>query len=400
MAHKDNKPGIIIGGPELFELEMQIAREKILASDRIPQKIPRKTTLLEKSLQGILHFGTACAFEHPDEIYFNQERLESLNILKIQDPSINSLPIRPSDNPSEEEKNAAIEDIQHWGPLASRYVYHWLDKMVPKELLSLYGFAPASLANISKNHKKQISHYAPEIALRFCFQNEDDFLDSLDNQNIPGFVRDIILYGSLVNHKFVPFLLLAANQAKLLITESNQSQLPLLSNIIQPSFYRKKSVLNASSCMDLFKAAIAQEGYQMPRVGTVSNLISLLKDDRVLSLQSFITEFRTALNEGNFEKLPNLRNKIKKSTTKLSRLSKGKIFMRWSFLLPISTGIAEAFAYTLPIASTLSALGLEYLHTKMIKSELRHKWVSLLSPYESSAMINTNYEVINRQYQL
>jgi hypothetical protein len=382
VAHQETKAGLIMGGPEIFELQMQILRERILTHQYGPEIVPKKSpALLETCMQAILHFGPAVAFERPEELYFPKASFEKLGLAIIEDPVQNSLPIYPDLKPSQEQITEAMEEIGYWSSLTGSFVLPWVRhrlNLISRNPVVSAALRSAFVRDLSPKEESLFAAVAPEIALRLCYQEVDEVLQWLEERGIPDRFATLFAAGNRFDDNFTKFLLVTVNNAKVALTESQARGLPVLSRVVRPTCRPHHLKSSVGAGMQVLKIALSAEGYEMPRIVTVSNLVTLLRERRVLEFQKLIREFGESLFRGDLQLVPRISARIRKSARELARLSRAQKVMRWRWMIPVGVGVLELLHGHTPEYSILAELGVEGANEKLRQAQEKRSWLSLL----------------------
>lgn len=364
--------GLIIDNFFTNALISQIVHEGLLqsTSSNLPRLNPKRVELL---LQSILLCGPALAFNLDKELSVSRRELEKLGICEIGDPYINALPIRTTQSPTEAEIIRAFQEVKYYKPFIVPYLYKGIKGYLEDDA-ALDKLFDLSYKKLGATKTRRLVEALPELALHFVF----DWSDT-DTSAFPEEAVTLIDGGSLLDETLIPMLLLIINEPKKLIAESHQRKLPILSTAVRsPVRSISRPKMEADTIVQVIQFALSESGYEMPRITTVSKLLELIEDDRVLSLRSVIKDLTKALERGQVDAIPKFQKQAQEATRSLQDISRFRQVLRWSFLLPLATGVAETFMGALPTASIAMSLGQTAADFALSQQEKKHEWIWLL----------------------
>lgn len=370
MAH-----GLILDTQFLNLLQQQAVQEGLITTKtEVNDRLDRSQQyLVEKCLQSILVYGPALSFSTDDELFVDTSKFTGLGLCTLGGRSPNGYPIYKGDNPSQLKVSEILQELKFLRRFVTPYLYQIMKDYLAGDTLIDKAFG-LSYSKLGPKRMKAFIDSLPELAVHYALGTWDAArLEKLYSPDAVTFMEV-----SFLDETVVPLILLWSNEAKVLIRESHARGLPILSNVIRPH----KSAMPhpnryAPDEITILNYALDHAGLELPRVTTIEQLLSLQNDDRVLSFRHQISELLSEVREGNFGAVHGLQRRVKEATHGLQSVSKYRRRMRWTWMIPIATGLVETVLGILPTVSIATSLGLATGDFIMSKQEERHKWIWL-----------------------
>lgn len=371
--------GLIIDNLYTGALIAQMVEEGLLSFKDPEMHSPPNKRLVERCLQSMLLFGPALIFRDDEGLEVPVNRLKEFPILEIGPQRPNSFPIwRDSPKPTLKETEGYIEEAKYLRPLIAPYLYQLLKGYLESETLLDKAFG-LSFDKLGPQKTRRIVEVLPEVALYHALVNQDEGVDIFEL----GYSEQAVFLvdgGNVIDETLLPTLLWAINEPKKLISESQQRQLPILSEIIRtPPKAITRPLQEADSVLEVVRITLADAGFELPKIKTVTQLLDLQDDDRLRSLRALAKEVTEGLGRGQLDVISGLQHRIGEASRSLAEVSKFRKRMHWAFAVPVAVGLAEILVGMLPVVSTSMALGLGGGEYALRQKEKRHQWTWLLA---------------------
>jgi len=361
-------------------LARQIIEEGLLPAENPDTHIPPEEKFLQPTLQAMLMYGDALSFT--EGLNLNANRLNELGVLELGELAPNSLPIFDEETLRSINQEAFYSEIRQLTPFVSLFIQQYLEEYLnsgskgPVLLDYLCNFSPDKLGS---KKMRLIAEQLPELIFQYALGDQKNW----DNIHAKGFSEEAIDFVNMVgivdSEQFVN-LTIAINEPKKLIAESQQRTLPIFGSMLRcPSGSLREPVDQAESAISVMEIVTSELGYELPIIKSVTELLELSNDDRVISLRAEVKNVAKELSKGNLEIIPQLSKKVEKAGQELALVSERRDRIKWAFMIPVATGLLETVIGLFPIVSTIISLGLAGGDHVLKKKEEANQWTWLLS---------------------
>ena len=335
-------------------------------------------------LQSILLCGPAIIFRQPRELAISVEDLRRIGICELADPLPNSYPIRKGQTPSLRDVKNAVEEVRFLKHFTRGFLYRVLKKHMQagEWMADIFG---ADYRKLGYYRTRRIVEALPELAFYHAL---GAWWKDIDLSAYPEEAICIIDAAPLIDESLIPIILLLANEPRLLISESNQRGLPILSPTMRIPAARIRNLHpqppigdyegDLRDPLQLVRLSLFEAGLDLPRIQTISQLQDLMDDPRVVSFRSLITRLTASVAEADAKNILDIRSEAMEAAGELRKLSRRTRRLRWVGLLPVATSVAEAMLGMFPMASAVATLGLTSANLTIKRKEKRHRWLWLL----------------------
>jgi len=335
--------------------------------------------LVPRALQSILLFGPALIFRDEDRLCVPGKSLQELPFIEIAPQAPNSFPIyEGSQKATEEEVEDFLQEARYLRPFIAPWLYRLLKGYLESNTILDKAFG-LSFEKLRPQRLRRIVEQLPEIAL-LCVVGSERQWESIEERGYHEQAFSLVDGGRLIDESLLPTILVAANEPKKLLTESRMRHAPVLSEMLEcPSRSVPHRFQEAESLLSVVRLSLSEVGYELPRLTTISQLLELEGDDRVLSLRHAIREFTSELSQGSVDAALRLQRQADEASRALKDLTRWRKRTQWTFLVPLAVGLAEALSGLFPSVSIAATLGLAGGEYAIRQKEKKYQWTGLLS---------------------
>lgn len=363
--------GLIIDSFFAEQLQYQAAKEGLVRPCAPDLAAPRAAAV-EKCLLSILLYGPAVYFAQDINLFVDSKVFRQLGICSLGDPDRHSFPLHREDTPGRGQIHDALSEARFFAP----FVREFLAKDVRAFCRLLEG--RVSFESLEPREQRAVVDALPELAIRMA-AGMWDFRALL--RDYPTQAVTLIHFAATPpfgRSRFIPHVLHVSNEPKMLLSESHERKLPVLSKIIRPPKRSSRTPHQRSDeVVTVLRLALQQRGLALPRIRTIEGLLCIMQDERAVALREMIAELASDLQDGNFDPVEGTLRKIDEATHSLRAISKARSRLRWTFLIPILGGVVESALGLIPSASIALSLGLTGGEFVLARKQRRHKWLGL-----------------------